>query len=338
MLLWGWTAVYFTWQSLIYNPSMRYQLLVYPTLIIFAAWGWLNFMIWGKRRKKPGDYSKSLGTSSVDSLKWQRPLAFVIGGFVLLATALFAFAFSSIYTRPITRVAASRWIYQNVPGPINLPVQTEDGIQNQPLAFPYDYILRTGLPYSSAFTARNSGTLSEIRLNSVIDPRTTLSGTTFLLTISEGPGGAGETSTGSLTLDLPSDNSSFEASYPFILDQPLPVFLGQEYFISLKLAPGQNQVVFSGTLDLKLQVGSDFIQALQSEESITQSIPIQDTMIGPSVPYTTTFISEASGALVQVYLTPVLAQSLSIQLHNYLWYYLPIPWRETSGSIQDGNR
>ncbi len=37
-LIWGWTAFYFTWQSLQFNPTMRYELPIYPTLVIFAAW------------------------------------------------------------------------------------------------------------------------------------------------------------------------------------------------------------------------------------------------------------------------------------------------------------
>ena len=37
-LLWGWTAIYFLWQSLQFNPTMRYQLPIYPLLAMIAAW------------------------------------------------------------------------------------------------------------------------------------------------------------------------------------------------------------------------------------------------------------------------------------------------------------
>jgi hypothetical protein len=37
-LLWGWTAAYFLWQSLQFNPTMRYQLPIYPMLAMMAAW------------------------------------------------------------------------------------------------------------------------------------------------------------------------------------------------------------------------------------------------------------------------------------------------------------
>ena len=37
-VLWGWTGLYFGWQSLVFNPTMRYQLPVYPLLCLMAAW------------------------------------------------------------------------------------------------------------------------------------------------------------------------------------------------------------------------------------------------------------------------------------------------------------
>ena len=41
-LIWFWTAIYFTLESLNFTRSMRYQLPVYPTLEIIAGWGWWN--------------------------------------------------------------------------------------------------------------------------------------------------------------------------------------------------------------------------------------------------------------------------------------------------------
>jgi hypothetical protein len=37
-MLWVWTLVYIVWQAIRWNPTMRYFLLVYPTLAIIAAW------------------------------------------------------------------------------------------------------------------------------------------------------------------------------------------------------------------------------------------------------------------------------------------------------------
>ena len=45
ILLWSWTAFYFTWQSLVGNPSMRYQLLIYPILLSLLPGLWYLYMI-----------------------------------------------------------------------------------------------------------------------------------------------------------------------------------------------------------------------------------------------------------------------------------------------------
>jgi len=64
-------------------------------------------------------------------------LATLIGVTVLALTFAWAYAFTRIYTRPVTRVAATYWIYQNVPGPINLHIQAANGsVFQQPLPFP----------------------------------------------------------------------------------------------------------------------------------------------------------------------------------------------------------
>lgn len=148
-LLWGWTALFFGWQSMAFNPTMRYQLPIYPLLCLMA--GWMVFEIARLR---------------VRSLKWPGiVLGGVIGGGILVLTFGWAYAFTRIYTRPVTRVAATRWIYQNVPGPINLRIKTSDGsVYQQPLPFPSGGSIQTGASYTLPFTANASGTLQDVYL------------------------------------------------------------------------------------------------------------------------------------------------------------------------------
>jgi hypothetical protein len=37
VVLWLWGGFYFVWQSLQFNPTMRYQMPTYPILVIYAA-------------------------------------------------------------------------------------------------------------------------------------------------------------------------------------------------------------------------------------------------------------------------------------------------------------
>ncbi len=92
-----------------------------------------------------------------------------MGYLVLGLTLAWAYAFTRIYTRPVTRVAATYWIYQNVPGPINLHIQTADGsVYQQPLPFPTGGQIQNGTPYPLSFTANASGTLTEVYFPHVV--------------------------------------------------------------------------------------------------------------------------------------------------------------------------
>ncbi|MCX8025724.1 MAG: phospholipid carrier-dependent glycosyltransferase, partial [Thermanaerothrix sp.] len=46
LLLWAWTGLYFSWQSLNFTRAMRYQLPVYPSLAIIGAWAVIT--LWNK--------------------------------------------------------------------------------------------------------------------------------------------------------------------------------------------------------------------------------------------------------------------------------------------------
>ncbi len=159
ILLWSWTGIYFVWQSLQYNPTMRYQLPIYPLLGMMAAW--LINWLWDRGRPK------------LDRGKWAlvtRLSSVIVGVVVLLLTAAYAYAFSRIYVRPETRIAASEWIFQNVRGPINLYVQTPAGTTaQQPLPFSTGATIQSGAPYQTAFVPQNEGLLSSIVLAHVTD-------------------------------------------------------------------------------------------------------------------------------------------------------------------------
>ncbi|MBK5106869.1 MAG: glycosyltransferase family 39 protein, partial [Anaerolineales bacterium] len=156
ILLWGWTALIFVWQSSIFNPSMRYQLLIYPILAIFAAWAVFRLYDLGRRKReerKEADLEAAFLTEESENtvqnkkINWLSPAAVVIGTGVLIATAIYAYSFSNIYVRPITRVEASSWIYQNIPGPISLPIQTGEGEFVQQISYPYNYQISPDLPF-----------------------------------------------------------------------------------------------------------------------------------------------------------------------------------------------
>ena len=98
-LAWIWGTGYFIYQSTQWVKSVRYLLPVYPVFVVFAAWLVVRLGKWA----------------------WQRRsvrLRVAVGALGLLVTGgalCWALAFSSIYTHVHTRIAASRWIFENVP-------------------------------------------------------------------------------------------------------------------------------------------------------------------------------------------------------------------------------
>ncbi|MBC8333958.1 MAG: glycosyltransferase family 39 protein [Anaerolineales bacterium] len=234
LLLWGWTAFYFLWQSTQFNPTMRYQLPIYPLLAMMAAWGVFKLASFNKLRTvslKVGKFkSKTFQFSNIPTL-----LAVLIGSSVLIATALWAYAFVQIYQNPHPRVAATRWIFRNVPGPINLRIKQGDGeFYQQPLTYPMGTPLQADMPYGNHFVPKVDGLLTEVTLAHVqdlvdSDPKT------LSMLISAQPNLPPEQAlaNASLTADFSTDELQ-----TLVLDSPIMLVAGETYFFTLSTDAG----------------------------------------------------------------------------------------------------
>ena len=157
ILLWLWTGLYSLWQGTVWNRTMRYQLAIYPLLAMFAAWGIVELfkLDWRVLRRR------------VNLARIAAVLMLVV---TLAGTAVWATAFVQIYTRPQTRVAASEWIFAQVPGPLNIVTDVPgQGLSVQPLAFPYGGALQAGAPHLAAFTPQKSGELIALFFYRLLD-------------------------------------------------------------------------------------------------------------------------------------------------------------------------
>jgi YYY domain-containing protein len=151
-LIWLWVGGYFVWQSLANNPTMRYQLPVYPGLVLLAAWGVSE--LWRRQ----------------STSRWTRVAAVTVGGATIIATALWAFAFTRIYTRPVTRVAASHWIMAHLPGPFNLQIRVDQELVQQPAPCPPTRLLTELRPYVVTTRIRAGGSIESISIPRPIVP------------------------------------------------------------------------------------------------------------------------------------------------------------------------
>jgi len=129
-LLWIWTCGFFVWQSLAWNPTMRYLLPIYPLLAVIAGWfleHLFNFAYADKAR------------INVIWLKIRSFAVLLIILFSILGTGLWAVAFMRVYQQPMPRIAASEWIYKNIEGPINLHISSVGEEISQPLPYSHYY-------------------------------------------------------------------------------------------------------------------------------------------------------------------------------------------------------
>lgn len=169
-----WTGAFFLWQSIGFTMAMRYQIPIYPLISVFAGWGlveaWQTFDPAGERTRRWG----KIGVAAV-------------GALVILATAFYAFAFHTIYRTPFTRAAASRWIYQHIPGSANLVVQTEAGEKLEVLPMPQDFLLVPGATHIVEVRTDLRGSLDEIWLPYVSGENETPESLSLILSLTSEP-------------------------------------------------------------------------------------------------------------------------------------------------------
>ena len=242
--LWAFTGLYFIWQSLSWVRSMRYQVLIYPSLAVIAAWGLVK--LWSVRK------SIKLGSIQLKP-KIIRTAAVILTIFVIFSTAGWAFAFSRIYSRPHTRVAASRWIYQNIPGALNLQLQTTAGDFQQPLPYRAGDTLNPGENYRMPFRAVTDGSLHSVTFPHIFDQSQDTTQKTLFLTFfsAETPGEV--LASARIQNDFVATGGDWRgASFDFILDRPLNLVEGTLYYLSLDVIEGESTFVLNGSPYLEI--------------------------------------------------------------------------------------
>ncbi|MEA2007670.1 MAG: DUF2298 domain-containing protein, partial [Chloroflexota bacterium] len=225
ILLWSWTALYFTWQSSLWNSMMRYQLCIYPFLALFAAW--TVFTLWDEAGRE----------WQIGKVRFQvkknasRLMTFVLAAIVLVTTFGYAYAFTGIFTRPHTRVAATRWIFQHVPGPVTLTLENADGPVKQLIPYPQDTVISAETSWQTNVIARESGELTTITLPHITDESELGTPQTLRLELIEQSSGQ---SLAFLEAKLTFD-SSFQTSHIFQLTEPPTLTEEQSYNLILSL-------------------------------------------------------------------------------------------------------
>jgi YYY domain-containing protein len=166
----AWVLLTFFWQGMQFVKSIRYFLPIYPYLAMFAAFLVVGAWDWARARCQPKLSGR--GRGEVASPKGRGCWAARIGAgalaaFVLVGTLAWAWAFLQIYREPLTRVQASRWIYENVEAGVTLRYRTPDGEAGQlAIPLPATHVYETdGEWQTTSFTPPQDLIATEVVMN-----------------------------------------------------------------------------------------------------------------------------------------------------------------------------
>ncbi|MEN4011737.1 MAG: phospholipid carrier-dependent glycosyltransferase [Bellilinea sp.] len=152
-----WVGGYFLFMGTRWVKSIRYFLPIYPLLALLAAW--LLLHLWhSARQAERGRRWRSLAAGAL--------IAIVLGGTLLWADTFV----SAVYRQPHTRLRATDWIFQNIPAPVHLELETPGGSRFQPVSIPDGLTLQPAESLTLGFTARESGMLRWVTLPRLLNP------------------------------------------------------------------------------------------------------------------------------------------------------------------------
>ncbi|MBK8432977.1 MAG: hypothetical protein IPL28_17525 [Chloroflexi bacterium] len=147
-ILVSWVGVYFFFIATRWVKSVRYFLPIYPALFILGAW-----LLWELWRR-------------ADGRRWAQALVALALILTPLTSLWWAYGFTEIYRQPLTRVAASYWMYEHIPSAGTVLYTTADG---QPRELQLPLLGANWIPSMGAqtipFTLPEEGTVTAVRWN-----------------------------------------------------------------------------------------------------------------------------------------------------------------------------
>ncbi len=230
----AWTLIYAAWQGLAWVKSMRYLMPIYPLLAIIAAWGFWQLLSAAR------DFRWKRLILSRKSLQMMGVVSAVV---VLAGTLAYAYAFSRIYTRPVTRIEASEWIYENIDGPINLTVETDEGLFSQQGQYRNQVTLGSGQSYLSVFVADRDGTMERVTFPEVQDLMLSVDPILYSLDVREAV--SGNSILAATPTSTPSGGNQL-SSLDFYFDQAVSLEKGKSYILVLNFSTENSQPYLTG--------------------------------------------------------------------------------------------
>ncbi len=244
LLPFSWLLVYYGWQGGGWVMTMRYYMPLYPVLALFAAWALVALVrrAWAWR----------------GSALLRRGGALALLGLVTAFTLVWAFGFTRIYTRQLTRVQASHWILQNIPADFSFTITAEDGrtrminigLPNDSVTHPSALVanatryFQDGEMRSGRFTvpADLGGVVTHIHAAHLGDPNQDSGEETLWVGIVDVLAEA-VVAEGRITADFSRGDSPLGQAYDIPLDSPAVLVAGRQYELRSRAEDGAPIIV-----------------------------------------------------------------------------------------------
>ncbi len=227
-----WVTFTFLYIGAQFVKPIRYFLPIHPFLALLAAF--LVVAVWDFAKRQTSNVKRQASDVSrltFDVSRFTYPaLAIALALFVTLGTLAWAWAFIQIYTRPTTRIAASRWIYEHWETAATL--HTAEG---QPIQLS----LRNGTIYAAgddpaviSFTPKTSVTAVAVTLNHLETVAPYPGPAQFQITLVTDHEGETVLARAEQTVELVSEQT---ATFPL---PATPLAGGQMYYLHTRLVAG----------------------------------------------------------------------------------------------------
>jgi YYY domain-containing protein len=281
ILLCFWTAIVCVIQALTWNCMMRYMIQIYPTLAIIAAW--VIFKLWDEG-------SVVVGKLRLFRINWKRLLAVLAAIVVALGSAAWAFAFSRIYTRPVTRVAASEWVYQNIPGAINLQISTGTGDDvTEPVSYRNGTTISEAQPFVYVFSPSYDEELTQIKFEHIRLEQPEGATLSLVATISREDDEQGTIiASGFVQSDFALTDNDRGNSVIIQLINPIQLEVGQKYKLTFQIVESDGSIKVLGDVDLEYSDGNQIYRQYLAAPAFT---------ITPTTSFQNSFIPVEDGVL-----------------------------------------
>ena len=214
----AWSGAYFLFMGTRWVKSIRYFLPIYPFLLLLGAWALVA--LWQRAGQARG---KRLAVGALGTL--------VVG-----ATFLWANAFVDIYREPMTRLAASRWMLENIPTGATLLYEVEGETEELQLPLKGYEFQPGGFPLNLNFSLPEGGTVTGVRFNYLSAPGGTPTSAGLEVSVSPAAGEPLVSTTREFELDQTRRQVLFEL-------EPETLAAETPYVLQANLAAGSAPVV-----------------------------------------------------------------------------------------------